>query len=775
VQYPSSVSRSPTLPASHVRETTQSVWLPALLLVGSGFSALVYQVLWLRLLGLVFGVTIHAASTVLAAFMAGLALGSLASGRVADRVRAPLRWFGAAELLIGLTALATPVALSALNGLYQHLHASVSQDLRVLTLARFLCSFMVLLVPTTLMGATMPLVIRAAARRVQDLGGHAAILYASNTAGALLGALITGYYLVGTVGISTSFQIAAVINLLVGAGALLWHRVSAAPAPVSPVADARTAGITLPASARTLLLVVFTLSGFVTLALEIVWFRTLVMFLPATTYVFTTILAVVLGGIALGSALATRALRRERDWLARLSVLQIAIAVAAVASLAAQAWTYSRGWRTGAALQASALSVLPTMVLMGAAFPIGLFCWTAASNDADRRAGERVGRFYLFNLCGAIAGAVAAGFVLIPTLGTRGSLLLVSSLSLASGLALLLQVAPRRRGFALRTAAGGLLLFALAAVVMPDPIESVLTRRYGGAPLLWREEGAQSTVSIHQGEHRVMYLDGLHQANDSPEMLATHRLIGTVAMALHPDARSALVIGLGGGATAGAVAQFSDASIDIVELSPTVVRGAEWFSHVNGDVLRRPNVRVHVDDGRNYLLLTPKRYDVITADIIQPFHAGAGSLYSREYYQLAARVLREDGVMLQWIGHRPDAQYRLIARTFLDTFPHTTVWAGGTLLAGRTRPLRISEERYRQRFVADEDFRNAMRLVGITDLSQLLALYTAGPEELRPFIGEGPVLTDDHPMVEFFLSLPRGDEQIALEGLRGGVNRHVVR
>jgi spermidine synthase len=757
-----------TLRASDLRTRDARVHalVPIVLLLGSGFSALVYQVLWLRLLGLVFGVTVHAASTVLAAFMAGLALGSVVAGRLSDRSVVPLKWFGIAEILIGVTALSTPWLLGGLDAVYGQVHASVATYPGLLTAARFVCSLAVLLVPTTLMGATMPLVLRSSVAQANEFGTRAAALYAANTAGALMGALVTGYYLVSQMGILSAFRVAAVVNLLVGITAILWPITATSSVASSAAVDRQQHG-----ADRRLILVVFAISGFVGLALEIIWFRALVMFLSATTYVFTTVLAVVLGGIAVGSAIATRLLRRERDWLARLAALQVAIAISAIGSLAAQGWTYSHGWRTGAELQASALSVLPTMILMGAAFPIGLYCWTVRREGGRDRIGDRVGRFYLTNLSGAIAGAVAAGFILIPTLGTRLALIAVASFSLLSGLALLTEVFSRRPRYAARLAAGSVVVFVGVAVLVPDPLDAVLERRYGGERLLWRDEGTQATVSVQQGENRVMYLDGLHQANDSPSMLAVHRQIGTLAMALHPQPREVLVIGLGGGATAGAVAQFADAAVDIVELSESVVGGAEWFRHANGDVLRRPNARIRIDDGRNYLLLTPKQYDVITADIIQPFHAGAGNLYSREYFQLAARALRQDGVMLQWIGHRPESQYKLIARTFLEVFPHTTAWAGGTLLAGTRRPLRLSEGRYRER-LADPTHANALAAAGLAGYEDLLRLYTAGAEELRAFLGEGRTLTDDRPIVEYFRSLPSNEHDIALEGLRGDVTRH---
>jgi spermidine synthase len=515
-------------------------------------------------------------------------------------------------------------------------------------------------------------------------------------------------------------------------------------------------------------------SGFVGLALEVIWFRTLVMFLAATTYMFTIVLAIVLGGIAAGSAIMAPLLARQRDWVARLGVMQAAVALTAVASLAAQAWTYSRGWRTSAILQGTALTVLPTMLLMGAAFPLAMHCWLRGGDGDADGVGRRAGRFFMTNLLGAICGAVAAGFLLIPRLGIRTSLIVAASISLASAL-LIFAVLGRRRRFALCCSGASVVGFITIASVLPDPLSATINRRYGGERLLWREEGVQTTVTVQQGtDQRVLYLDGLHQTNDSAGMVAIHAQIGSLAMAVHRDPEDALVVGLGGGATAGAVAKFSNVAVDVVELSPGVIRGAAWFAHINGDVVRRPNVTMHVDDGRNYMLLTPKRYDVITADIIQPFHAGAGNLYSLEYFRLARRALREGGVMLQWVGLRQRSQYTLIARTFLEAFPHATAWAGGSLLVGSAEPLQLSRAAFERR-LADPMRGAALREAGFSSFERLLALYTAGPDELRRFLGDGPVLTDDRPLVEYFRSLPAGEGDIDVAPLRGDVGGYVVR
>jgi spermidine synthase len=202
--------------------------------------------------------------------------------------------------------------------------------------------------------------------------------------------------------------------------------------------------------------------------------------------------------------------------------------------------------------------------------------------------------------------------------------------------------------------------------------------------------------------------------------------------------------------------------VDVVELSDSVRTGAEYFAHANYDVLRRPNVRLRVDDGRNYLLTTGARYDVVTADIIQPIHAGAGLLYSVEYYRLARGVLADGGVMLQWVGHRPDSQYKLIARSFQAAFPHTTVWADGTLLVGSTRPLTVSRSAF-ERHRRDADARRALDAVGLGSFEALVGSYVAGPKALRAFVGAGDLLSDDRPRLEYHRSLPaeRGDVDLA--------------
>jgi spermidine synthase len=727
-----------------------------LLFFASGVCGLTYQVLWLRLLALVFGVTVHAASTVLASFMAGLALGAVLAERVARRGH-PLRVFAALEAGIAVSALATPVLLTLASQLYRPISDAAPDSLALLTVARFVCSSAVLLVPTVLMGATLPVLSHAPIVRAASASRLGA-LYAVNTAGALIGSL----------GIQRTFYLAATLNLLVAAGAWWLSGRTVAAGPVADAPAATAAPATSDVVPATTVLVVMAVSGFAALALEIVWFRVLVQFLPATTYAFTTMLATVLAGIAGGSALAARHLATPRAWGATLAWVQGATSVVVLLSLAFLGATYAAGWRTSGLTQGAAAAILPASLLMGYAFPVAIALWTRAGRTAGE-AERPVGTLYSANVLGGIAGAVVGGFVLLPRLGSRKALIALAALYLLTSLAMFL---PRRRWL---PAVVLVALFAGAARLVPDPFDVTLARRHGpNERIFWREEGVQTSVSIHTGAFRgwLMYLDGLHQASDAPEMVRLHRIIGHLPMVLHPNPKRSLVVGLGGGATPGAVSQH-DTRVQVVELSDSVRKGAEFFRHVSYDVLHRDNVTLRVDDGRNFLARTRDRFDVVTADLIQPIHAGAGNLYSREYFTLVRDALAEGGLALQWIGHRPDSQYKLIMRTFLDVFPHTTLWFDGQLMVGSVTPLTLSPALVDAKRLRHET-RLALDEVGLDSFETLASWYVAGPDELRAFVGAGPLLTDDRPMVEYHRSLPAGDPPVNLSGVRGDV-RAIIR
>lgn len=754
----------------------------------SGACGLAYQVLWLRQLSHVFGVTAYAASTVLAAFMAGLALGSWLAGPLLKRIRQPLAAFGVVELLIGVAALATPLLLDVASGIFRALYGAGPDTFAQQTLIRFACAFVVLLLPTVLMGLTLPFVSASSVIQGPQFSSHVSTLYAINTAGAVSGALLTGFVLIGAIGMQATFWLAAALNTLVGLSAIvLQRRLTAGAGEALDASDDRAhasttdaarpsgaapgAGSTAPVSGPRIIWLVMALSGAASLALEVVWFRLMTLFVDATTYAFTTTLAIVLVGIALGGAMAARLLARPRNWVLWLASIQVATAVGVVLSLGLLTWTdvpLVSGMR---ALQRVLVSFLLPSLLMGVSFPLllrlGVPPSDAPDDDSQAARAALVGRFYGVNVLGAIIGSLAGGFLLLPWLGTRLSLVAVAGIFAAAGLAVALL---QRRMTTWLPLVATVVLAGVMATRLPDPYVTTTRDRIGPGVLeVFREEGAQTSVSVHESQfERVLRVGGLHQANDTQGMVKVHRQIGILPVALHPNPREALVIGLGGGATAGAVSQHTGTSVQVVELSDGVRKAAAYFSHVNYDILNHPNARMRVDDGRNFLLLSGERFDVITADIIQPIHAGAGSLYSKEYFQLVRQALKPGGIAMQWIGQRERAHYLLIMRTFLDVFPHTTLWLDGSLMVGSLEPLRLNRQAF-ERKLDEPQTRAAFAAAGLSSFEDLRNWYTGGPDAMRAFVGPGPLLTDDRPLVEYHRSLPPDTVRLDVSALRSSI------
>jgi predicted membrane-bound spermidine synthase len=580
-----------------------------------------------------------------------------------------------------------------------------------------------------------------------------------------------------------SFLLAAATNALVGVCAIALSRRSSGTAMAPSNLQSQITDLQLPKAWAVLVIVV--LSGFVALALEVVWFRVLAaIILRPTTYAFTIMLTAVLAGIGLGSYIAGLILRRSRRWGLWLAAAEIGTGAAALFSFQGMAWSLDvMGWANAwiarympdhlaPLLVGTFLSIFPAALMMGIALPIALASWTAAT--ASDNAGRRIGNVYAMNVAGSIAGSLAGGFVLLPLLGTHRSLLLLSLMMIAGGL-LLVGGLTRRSQLALGAMA--LALAAAGTVTLPDLNDVVLPLRYRGQQTIWRKEGIQTTVAVTQqgtragAGQRVLLLNGLHQANDSPGMVGFHKHLALLPLALHSNPRSLLSVGLGGGATPGGASEYPGVQVDVVELSSAVVDAAGFFSHVNNGLLTNPNVRVMVGDGRTHLMVTRRKYDVVTADAILPTHAGAGALYSADYYRLVKNVLAPGGLVAQWVGPTGSEQWKMLVRTFLSEFPDATLWSGSILIGGNG-PLVIDPSALAAKEQDPTTF-GVLGPDGTLPTPVLLSRFTAGPEELRTFVGDGPILTDDQPRVEYFLSLPENDPVVDLSVLKGDARRYV--
>ncbi len=729
----------------------------------SGAAGLVYQVVWTRKLVFVLGVTSQAVATVLAVFMGGLALGSWWLARYGDRVRSPIRLYGLLELLLAGFGLASLALLDILVEVYSGARRSGAISEGMLPVARVVFAGLALLGPTTLMGATLPILVRGLSRGGERLARSAGVLYAVNTLGAVFGTLAAAWWLIQTLGLQGTTAVAAGLNGLAGLAALALGDRGIAPPQVAsvPRTSARD-----PRTARAVLLA-FGLSGMFALAYEVLWTRYLVYVLGENSvYAFSTMLASFLIGIVLGSLAAAWLADRARDLVGVLGLVIALVGAGALATLPVmEALASSRrgppgeGWLGVAAedfLRCLAVLIVPT-TLSGSTFAI--VAKLSARDPA--RLGADVGVAYASNTLGAILGALAGGFLVLPVLGLRAGLLALGTLNVLAGLWLATRPRPEGRGTAKAALAGSLgLLAAIAGFLSEGPSRKALLRE--DQVLLYYGDGPESSVAVVESEGgggRSLIVDGDEQAGTGPRLQIHLRLLGHLPAFFHPAPRKGLVVGFGTGITTGCLLQHPFERVDQVELSKEVIEAAPLFAQFNHDALRDPRLRLVRDDGRNFLLSTRETYDVITCDPFDADDAGVTSLYCREYYELVRSRLNPGGLACQWITeHYDPEEMKLLLRTFQSVFPHASVWlADFTLVAvGAVEPAAVSLEDVRRRF-EDPGVKSSLEVIGVDRAEALLALLLAGPRSLREFLGEGPLNTDDRPLIEYLG--PRADPE----------------
>jgi spermidine synthase len=782
--------QSPVAPSGSTTVPRIPVAVPTVCFFLSGATSLVYQVVWLRMLVLIFGHTVQAVTTVLAAFMAGLALGSFLWGRRAGQVRNPLRAYGWLEIGIGVYGALMPAFLSMVPSLYASLGTRL--DAPMFGAIQFLGMSGLLLIPTAFMGGTLPLLSQALTRSETGLARLVATLYAVNTFGAATGTALAGYMLLPALGNRATLALTAATNVMVGVLALwygrrpLWNQ---SPPVLATTTDREMSTAATGAEAGgwgvRLTIAAIGISGAVSMVYEVAWTRALALVIGSSTYAFTAMLLAFLIGIAGGSAVYAwlrRASRRASPAL--FAAIQAAIGVAVTASillfeqmpvlfLMALSWSTSPQFVQLVELAISVGALLPSTLLIGATFP----CALDVASRIRGPVGEQVGQVFAVNTVGAIVGAILAGFVLLPALGAHTSIKvgIVTNLLLATAL---LASAARLTPVIRWSAVGAALALAVGVSVVPhwDPhimssgpaIYAAGSLRWTGregferavrrSSLLYYRDGLTSTVSVHRnGDTLFLRVNGKTDAGTGGDM-QTQAMLGHLPLLIHPHPERVLVIGLGSGITAGAVARHPIAHLDIVEIEPAMLAAARLFGGVTGNVLDDPRVRTVITDGRNHLLTVPDRYDVIISEPSNPWISGLASLFSVEFFHLARSRLRPDGLMTQWVQAydlHPD-DLRMIINSFRSAFPHTSVWGnieGDLMLVGQVAANPLDLVRIRQRYEGNVGLRQDLARVRIYDWPNLLGLFLLEEPGLGRLVGDAALNTDDRLPLEF--SAPR--------------------
>jgi spermidine synthase len=783
------LSENASYPREYSSERFVSVPLKNLALILfflSGISGLIYEVVWVRMLTLSFGNTVYAIGTVLASFMAGLAIGSFLFGRYVEARKNPFRIYGILQICTGIVAMGLTFLFTKIDSFYADLYRTFANSEIMFTGARTAFSFLLLVLPTLCMGGTFPVMAKHFVRRESTIGFNIAILYYVNTLGAVVGCFAAGFLLIGFLGLMETIYIAVVFNLAIGLIALFAsgrtsivdHRTEGHQ-PDTIYNDYNGAGVReddtetqdlITPSLQKWILAAFALSGFTALGYEVLWSKALTFFLGNSTYAFSTMLTTFLCGIALGSAFIARYADRRKDLILFFALLEILIGITAVLTIPTLGrFLYAIGtlWPRFASaywgnpfikfLKAFIVMFIPTF-LMGCAFP--LVC--KIYSRGVKTIGKRVGEVYALNTVGCILGATLTCFVFISLFGLHHSIALISLVNILIGFVFLMYSSGLKPSLKIALIAIALVSLGFSNLAafkfrfrnIEDIEETELHFYYehpSGIVKVFTDTTGNRKVSING-----WIVAGTGNLNDlgMPEI---QKFLGHLPMFLHRNAEDILIIGFGAGGTSYAFSCYDGVkSIDCCEFTRGIIMAAPYLDEVNHGVMEDPRFRIIFNDGRNHMLLTDKKYDVISIDAIDPKHAGSSNLYSKEFYELCHRTLRDDGIMVEWLPYHQvnDEDCRMIVKGFVQVFPHSSLWftrfKSYAVIVGSKKPLDIDYGLVVERLEQDR-VRKDLGEIYMTEPALFLDCYGMGRKTLWQYASAvDKVSSDYYPYIEFY-------------------------
>lgn len=737
----------------------------------SGAAGLIYEVVWARQLVLVFGNTTQAVSAILTGFFGGMAIGSAVGGRIADRVRHPLRMYGALELILVVVVLATPLTFGLVRELYRGVFSTLEGAPIPLALLRFALALVALAPATILMGATLPTLTRHLTRHSgAGLGASFGRLYAANTTGAIAGTIAAGFVLIELFGLTGALAVGAACSGLAGVGALLMAR--HAPATTVEAAEIQPAGpgsnVQRRASRRGLALAIAFVSGLTSLGYQVLWTRVLASGTGNSTYVFTTILAVFLIGLALGALAFAFVRGRVRDPVSLIAHCQVLISLLALVGVALVIDRNLTGYlplvSDFGALVSSFIGpvaevVLPATFVMGLVFP----ATALLLGGSDGEVGADAGALLAANTLGAIVGTFVVPFVAISAFGSPASIALLAGVNALTGVTLALRGHVRLRAHRLVVGLGGagatavIVVALLSGTVFVDP-NIAAVRSAGGQVFASTED---EIASVQAGEifgSKQLWVTGTSMTG----LTVDTKLMPILPLMLRPTSKTELTIAFGMG-SAFRAALIAGLKADAVELVPSVPSMFGFYYPDASSVLNDPNGRVIIADGRNYVELTDRTYDIIVVDPPPPIEtSGVSVIASLEFYEAAHARLSPGGVMMQWVpfGQSID-EFKAHVRTFQSAFRNVIVAAGpggnGFYMLGSDDPLAFDPATMRDVLTRPGVLADVSSAVDSPrhDLAGWLALIPeivrlSGPQ-VAEFAGPGPLITDDRPLPEYFL------------------------
>lgn len=746
----------------------------------SGATALIYEVVWSKYLSLMFGSTAYAQTVVLAVFMGGLALGNRIIGARSDLLQKPLVAYGSLEVLIGLYAFCFPLLYKAADLAFTAAGSPLLEHSFALLLLKGAFSIGLLLLPTVMMGGTLPLLAAWLQKQSSDAGRWSARFYSTNSLGAVFGAWVAGFVLIRSIGMTSTLQMTALANVLIGFTAVALGRRVQSPTESSAAVPATSAPSNIEAQSKTLLWVtaLVAITGGVSMGLEVLAARSLTLIFGASVQAFATVLMSFILGIGLGSAVA--ASPRLKGWRHEsiiFTVLLVAAAFVGILVVGIEQWVEAyRHIRVGLArtemgyrfyqIIAGGFSMIVLGIpagLIGAVLPL---CLRLVSHQEGF--GGRVGRLLTSNTLGAVVGVLITGFVLMPGTGLRAAFFI---LALALCLAVLLLAWHFRKWTFFVSSSSVAVFLAIACLVGGEGWRHVLTSgvfraretevdpnalplRKKFMKIVYYKDGPDATVSVEKGTDNEfgLRISGKPEASTKGDM-PTQLIVAHLGMALRPESKDVFILGLASGITCRGLLAYPLEHLTVAENCAPVLRAAEFFSDYNRGVLTNPVSKIRLEDGRTVLKLSPRPYDVIVCEPSNPWFASVGSVFSKEFYEIAANRLKPGGFMVQWfhVYEMQDPIVEMVIRTFASVFPNMEIWdasTGDLVLLGSNQSWDSSPAALRKAYQIDL-VRKDLTSIGLGTPEAFFARRFAS-QRTAPFIaGPGPIQSDLFPILEY--------------------------
>jgi spermidine synthase len=747
----------------------------------SGVCGLIYEVVWQRLLSLGLGITTYSTTVILAAYLGGLALGSWWFGRLADKFKQPLKLYAFLEIGIGVVAFCFPF----LNTAETFIFTDINIPFFWVNILKILVSFLVLLVPTFLMGGTFPVISKYYITHPSTIGRNIGTLYGSNVLGAVAGCFLAGFILIPQIGSIYTIYLAAALNIIIGVFALIVNR--NLPSLTLPLSSSNKSKKIvkyeiepLPDNIYRLMYIAAGITGFCSLAYEVLWGRTLVVFLHTSIVVFATMLTTFLCGYALGSLVFARFFDKTKHLLRLFGVFQLLITLSSLLSI----WQfthlgemmgnwyarYGMGWNAFVMIGfgASAIIMFVPSFFMGASYPLLNRIYARKMETL----GNSVGSCYAVNSIGAVLGSIIAGFVLIPLIGITTSLIIISSINAILGFVVLWTDTYRkhwhRAAFVLVPL--GFILLLLLKIPFSTPLvlySNNFDNRKDGQTNLFYKEGTDATITvtylmpnkIDSKRYKNIEVNGVSVAGNNKHLRTTQKIQGHVPLLLframnHHEAKTAFILGFGTGEASSCILKHGMKRVDCLELASPEIEANSHFSTINDNVLKKKNFNLIINDARNHLLIHDIKYDIIQSDAVHPDMAF--NTYTKEYYALCSKRLSDDGIFSAWIPifHFSPQNLKILLKTLHEVFPYISIWYSSNfnnkhaILIGSKKKINIDLTQFELELNKPAVFKS-LGEVKLNNAVNILNTFVADEQTIVPELVDVPVNTDDNLIIPF--------------------------